>query len=102
MRQFSVGNQDDDIQSNVRKSLEISQARKIEFSTSKDTPSTSGQKRSSRDTDFLEPSSKRIRTTFPAQNRVHRRVIVRDYGKSIYKASSRAALFFDPLDAASA
>jgi hypothetical protein len=25
-------------------------------------------------------------------NRVHRRVIVRDYGKAIYKASSRAAL----------
>ena len=26
------------------------------------------------------------------QNRVHRRVIVRDYGKAIYKASSRAAM----------
>lgn len=25
-------------------------------------------------------------------NRVHRRVIVRDYGKAIYKANSRAAL----------
>jgi hypothetical protein len=26
------------------------------------------------------------------QNRVHRRVIVRDYGKALYKASSRTAL----------
>jgi hypothetical protein len=103
----SVGNQDDDVQSNVRKSLDISKGKimKLEFSISRKgqnngititttttTTATTGQKRSSSHTDAPVPSSKRTRSTPPARNRVHRRIIVCDYGKPIYKASSRAAL----------
>ena len=111
----SVGNKDDDVQGNVRKSLEISQGekRKLEEdsipwkslitpppTTATTTTTTTGHKRSSSQIDAPVPSSKRTRLTPPvrnrptslARNRVHRRVIVRDYGKPIYKASSRGAL----------
>jgi len=95
----SVGNQYDDVQSNVRKSLDLSKGKmrkldisKGENSTTVTSTTTAGQKQSSNHTDASLPPSKRTRSTPPVRNRVHRRVIIRDYGKSIYKASSRAAL----------
>jgi len=90
----SVGNQDDDVQSNVRKSLDISKGKikKLGQNSITITTTATGQKRSSSHIDALVPSSKRTRSTPPVRNRVHRRVIVCDYGKHIYKASSRAAL----------
>lgn len=64
--------------------------------------STAGRKRSSSQTSSQVPSSKRPRLESPTrvhqvhggvpENRIHRRVIVRDYGQNIYKASSPAAL----------
>src|SRR5579859_2497517 len=62
--------------------------------------STAGQKRSSSCTDAPLPPRKRTcsssqtraGTSTAIPNRVHRRVIVRDYGKAIYKASSRVAM----------
>lgn len=55
--------------------------------------------RSSSQIDASLPPSKRSCSASPTKagnsvlpNRVHRRVILRDYGKPIYKASSRAAL----------
>ncbi|KMW66850.1 hypothetical protein BDDG_11749 [Blastomyces dermatitidis ATCC 18188] len=60
-----------------------------------------GRKRSSDcvDTVFPPPPSKRTQSTSPMKrpagsplNRVHRRVIVQDYGKPIYESSSRVAL----------
>ncbi|KAG9233274.1 hypothetical protein BJ875DRAFT_442406 [Amylocarpus encephaloides] len=62
--------------------------------------STAGLKRSSSQTGAPLPPSKRSCSTSPTKagsnalpNRVHRRVILLDYGEPIYKASSRAALF---------
>ncbi|KAJ6114174.1 hypothetical protein N7512_007619 [Penicillium capsulatum] len=59
----------------------------------------SGTKRSSSQTGTSLPSSKRscsassIKASIsPPPNRVHRRIILCDYGKPIYKASTRAAL----------
>ncbi|KAF2452271.1 serine/threonine-protein kinase Sgk2 [Lineolata rhizophorae] len=54
-------------------------------------------KRSFSNTDAALPLPKRLCSSSPTkvqpiQNRVHRRVIVRDYGKPIYTASSRLAL----------
>ncbi|KAJ2891330.1 hypothetical protein MKZ38_000561 [Zalerion maritima] len=61
--------------------------------------STAGLKRSSSQTGASLPPSKRSCSTSPTKaastplpNRVHRRVVLRDYGKPIYRASSRAAL----------
>ncbi|KAH7636131.1 hypothetical protein B0T09DRAFT_33389 [Sordaria sp. MPI-SDFR-AT-0083] len=101
---------DDDVRSNVRGGIDVNKAKnyKLEHSTpstrtvtasaSRKGRSTSmaGKKRSSSQTDAALPSSKRSCTTQASsdalQNRVHRRVIVRDYGQPIYKASSRVAL----------
>ncbi|OJD23450.1 hypothetical protein ACJ73_05191 [Blastomyces percursus] len=68
----------------------------------KDQESASGLKRSSDCVDTLlpPPHSKRTQSSSPTKtptnnpplNRVHRRVIVRDFGRPIYKSSSRAAL----------
>jgi len=99
----SVGNQDDDVQSNVRKSLDISKGKmkRLEVLAKKNQNSititfTNGKKRSSSNIDEPVRSSKRPRSSLspplPLKNRVHRRVIVCDYGKPIYKASSRTAL----------
>jgi len=92
----SVGDRDDDIQSNVREGLDISTgvARKLDISArmgQKSTPSI-GQKRSSAHLDDSELPYREICSKFQARNRVHRRVIVRDFGKPVYKANSRAAL----------
>ncbi|KAI0389088.1 hypothetical protein F5Y17DRAFT_450431 [Xylariaceae sp. FL0594] len=62
---------------------------------------SAGSKRSSSHTGLALPPSKRSRSgsvspTKPGNvllpNRIHRRIVVRDYGKPIYKASSRVAL----------
>ncbi|EEH16178.1 serine/threonine protein kinase [Paracoccidioides brasiliensis Pb03] len=64
--------------------------------------STAGQKRSSDcvDTAFLPPPSKRTQSSSPSKsagcstpfNQVHRRIVIRDYGKPIYESSSKATL----------
>ncbi|KAL2363317.1 hypothetical protein RJZ56_003744 [Blastomyces dermatitidis] len=57
-----------------------------------------GEKRSSDSLQAPLPPSKRTRSSSPAkatttvQHRVHRRVVVQDYGKCIYKATSRVLL----------
>ncbi|KAF3049727.1 hypothetical protein E8E11_010167 [Didymella keratinophila] len=105
-----VGGQDDDIRANVRKGLDITKATNYMPGKSMPPPSTTrrrasrrdgsssaaGRKRSSSCTDVELPPSKRTCSSSPTKaaivNRVHRRVIVRDYGKAIYKASSPASL----------
>jgi len=105
-----VGEKEDDIQSNVRKGLDIRKAvnykagnplaRDEVRTTRKGQSSSTSQKRSSSQTNAPMPPSKRSCSRSPtkigrsnaSQNRIHRRVVIRDYGKSIYKASSRAAL----------
>ncbi|KAH8661037.1 hypothetical protein BGZ61DRAFT_485586 [Ilyonectria robusta] len=61
--------------------------------------SSAGTKRPPSETDAALPPTKRSCSASPTKasidampNRVHRRVILRDYGKPIYKASSRVAL----------
>jgi hypothetical protein len=108
-----VGGKDDDIRSNIRERLDITKAANYQRESSMLPPSTSavgapwkgrsssntGRKRSSSRTNALLPPGKRSCSSSPTKagsnavpNRVYRRVIVRDYGKAIYKASSRAAL----------
>ncbi|KAF1980438.1 hypothetical protein BU23DRAFT_444835 [Bimuria novae-zelandiae CBS 107.79] len=106
-----VGGQDDDIRGNVRRGLDITKAKNYRPESSMPPPSTAGRrvsrigrsstagrKRSSSYTDAPLPPSKRTCSTSPVKgdrataNRVHRRVIVRDYGKAIYKANSRVSL----------
>ncbi|OAX84081.1 hypothetical protein ACJ72_01560 [Emergomyces africanus] len=115
-----VSGKDDDILNTVRKGLDTTQTsnrlilplsrsesrtsldRRSSSSISLDRRSSSstGRKRSSSRTDTsLPPPRKRIQSSSPVKtaktstaNRVHRRVIIRDYGKAIYKASSRVAL----------
>ncbi|KAH7108768.1 hypothetical protein B0J11DRAFT_449461 [Dendryphion nanum] len=104
----SVGGQDDDIRKNVRKGLDITTASNYRPGGSMAPPnragrrvsrkdrssSVTGQKRSSSCTGARLPPSKRPCSSSPTKwgeataNRVHRRVIVRDYGKPIYEASS--------------
>ncbi len=107
-----VGGKEDDICNNVRKGLDITKAtndrpkrlampQKISTRSGRSTSTSSaGRKRPSSHTDAPLPPRKRTRSSSLAKsgkssaqrNRVHRRVIVRDYGKAIYKASSRAAM----------
>jgi hypothetical protein len=106
-----VGGQDDDIRGNVRGGLDITKATNYKPESSMP-PSTAGRrisrigrsssvagrKRSSSCTGAPLPPTKRTCSSSPTKggraiaNRVHRRVIVRDYGKAIYKASSRSNL----------
>ncbi|GKU22662.1 unnamed protein product, partial [Fusarium langsethiae] len=101
---------DDDIKSNTRRGLDIKSA--ANFRPPRPTPrnniasgasregrsSSSNRKRSPSQTGAHLPSSKRSCSVSPTKaistlpNRVHRRVIIRDYGMPIYKASSRSAL----------
>ncbi|KAH6883929.1 serine/threonine-protein kinase Sgk2 [Thelonectria olida] len=103
---------DDDVRSNVRKGLDITKATNyrpgrpvLPSSASassvshKGRSSSAGVKRPSSDIDAALPLSKRSRSASPTKasvealsNRVHRRVILRDYGNPIYKASSCVAL----------
>lgn len=107
-----VGGQDDDIRGNVRRGLDITKATNYRSESSMPPPSATGRrisrkgqsssatgrKRSSSCTDAPLPPSKRTCSSSPVKggrataNRVHRRIIVRDYGKTIYKASSRVSL----------
>ncbi|KAI5927512.1 serine/threonine-protein kinase Sgk2 [Camillea tinctor] len=114
-----VHDADDDIRNNVRRALDVTTGTKHWPGRSRPPPlqsavtsaasrggrssnrkSISGNKRSSSQTDAsLPPSKRHMPSASPAKaashelsNRVHRRVILRDYGKPIYKASSRSAL----------
>ncbi|KAJ8131534.1 hypothetical protein O1611_g2086 [Lasiodiplodia mahajangana] len=96
-----VHGKDDDIQSNVRKGLDITRASNYQTrrnSQTLDVELTSrdnsiGSKRPSSQTGALLPPNKRSRLgSASLTNRIHRRIVLRDYGKPIYKASSRVAL----------
>ncbi|KUI73248.1 hypothetical protein VM1G_08725 [Cytospora mali] len=101
----------DDVRGNVRRDLDITKAGKFSMeprssveplSTTSNTGAvqlhrgssiTAGKKRSA---SAMLPPSKRSRSDAPTEetppNRVHRRVIIRDYGKPICEASSLPAL----------
>ncbi|KAH7016047.1 uncharacterized protein B0I36DRAFT_368666 [Microdochium trichocladiopsis] len=105
---------DDNIRSNVRGGLDVTTATNYRPERSMLPPSiiasgasrrgrsssrAAGKKRSSSQIGAPLPPSKRSCSASPTKaggdalpNRVHRRVILRDYGKPIYKASSRSAL----------
>jgi hypothetical protein len=102
---------DDDVRNNVRKGLDVKNTenyrpgRSMMSSTTalgtprNDRSSTASRKRSANLTDAPLPPSKRSCSASPTKvdsnslpNRIHRRVVLRDYGKPIYKASSRTTL----------
>ncbi|EKV06646.1 hypothetical protein PDIG_76560 [Penicillium digitatum PHI26] len=108
-----IRDQDDDVQGNVRGDLDIRAA--SNYRPERSAPSTgtgttdgprksrsSGQsnlKRFSSQTGvFLRPNKRSCSASptkasiNPLPNRVHRRIVLRDYGKPIYKASTRTAL----------
>lgn len=106
-----VGGQDDDIRGSVRRGLDITKARNYRPESSMPSPSTagrhvsrmsrsssvSGRKRSSSASAPLPPtkrtySSSPIKGGRATATRVHRRVIIRDYGKPIHMASSKSSL----------
>ncbi|KAF1965563.1 hypothetical protein BU23DRAFT_593649 [Bimuria novae-zelandiae CBS 107.79] len=107
-----VGGQDDDIRGNVRRGLDVTKATNYKLESTMPPPSTTvpslsrkgrssnaaGRKRSSSCTNAPLPPSKRTCSSSPVKggrakaDRVHRRVIVRDYGKPIYMASSKTRL----------
>ncbi|KAB5513466.1 hypothetical protein GE09DRAFT_1013846 [Coniochaeta sp. 2T2.1] len=108
-----VRNADDDVRNNVRKGLDVTKATNYRQNRSRLSPSTStaglsrasrsssiaGAKRSSDQSGAPLPPSKRPCSTSPTKvssdalpNRVHRRIILCDYGLPIYEASSREAL----------
>ncbi|KAH7009376.1 uncharacterized protein B0I36DRAFT_378583 [Microdochium trichocladiopsis] len=101
---------DDDVRNNVRGGLDVTSATNYRPERSAPPSSTmasvsrkgrsssvaAGKKRSSSQAGASLPHSKRSCSTSQASgnlsNRVHRRVILRDYGTPIYKASSRTSL----------
>ncbi|WVN86082.1 uncharacterized protein L203_101240 [Cryptococcus depauperatus CBS 7841] len=112
-----IGDKDDDVLANIRQGIDLSKAVPYPLGRSKKataipsatgTPSQSrssgagvkaGVKRPSSETNVPPPPSKRSIPTSQTKtstemlsNRVHRRVILCDYGKPIYEASSRVAL----------
>ncbi|WVN88935.1 uncharacterized protein L203_106461 [Cryptococcus depauperatus CBS 7841] len=112
-----VGDKDDDVLANIRQGIDLSKAVPYRLGRSKKatatpsatgTPSQSrssgagvkaGVKRPSSETSVPLPPSKHTISTSQTEastkmlsNRVHRRVILCDYGKPIYEASSRVAL----------
>lgn len=108
-----VRNTEDDVRTNVRKGLDVRKAANYRQNRCRNTPTTNmtgqsraggsssatGTKRSSSQTVALLPPSKRTCSTSLTKddgdvlpNRVHRRIILSDYGIPIYKASSREAL----------
>ncbi|KAH7303034.1 hypothetical protein B0I35DRAFT_365665 [Stachybotrys elegans] len=103
----------DDVRSHIRGGLDITRATNYRPERSKPLPvmvaggsrqgrsnRRAGEKRSSSQTDAPVPHSKRSCSVSPTKvtvgealaNRIHRRVILDDYGKPIYEASSRSAL----------
>uniref|UniRef100_A0A8H7N259 non-specific serine/threonine protein kinase n=1 Tax=Bionectria ochroleuca TaxID=29856 RepID=A0A8H7N259_BIOOC len=103
----TVHGMEDDIRGNIRGGLDITRAANyrrerpmpssgITIGTSRNSRHSS-RKRSSSQTGAPLPPNKRSCSTSPTKaaslpNREHRRVILQDYGKPIYKASSRSAL----------
>ena len=104
---------DDDVQGNVRKGLDVTKATNYRQNRPRRSPSTStagpsrvgrsssiaGAKRSSHETGASLPPSKRPCSASPTKpssdvlpNRVHRRVILSDYGIPIYEADSPETL----------
>lgn len=112
-----VGGIDDDIQSNVRRGLDITTAENYRAKRMampeitgvakkhRNSRSTTGLKRSSSQAGASLPPSKRSCSVSPTKaprsaepNRVHRRVVLYDFGESIYKSSSRSALLLALAD----
>lgn len=102
-----IRNEDDDIRSNVRRGLDITRASNYCQTrlavSSQSRASSTGSKRSASQVGASLPPGKRSRSGSasasptkpgrpPLPNRIHRRIILRDYGKPIYKASSPSAL----------
>lgn len=106
-----VGGTDDDIQQNVRKGLDITTAENYHIGqpvlsrnmsragTPRPVLSTAGLKRPSGQASSSLPSTKRScfasptkAPSSPLPNRIHRRIVLLDYGTPIYKASCRQAL----------
>lgn len=90
-----VGGKEDDVQYNVRKGLNITEATNFKSEISKTgknrgQSSITNRKRSSSKRPCPSSSARLGQNILP--NRIHRRVIIRDYGKPIYHASSRVAL----------
>ncbi|KAI1382501.1 uncharacterized protein F4822DRAFT_443919 [Hypoxylon trugodes] len=100
-----INNSVNNIQLDIRKGLDITKASNYKVQ-SLNTPRASqisqGSKRSSSQIGAPLPASKRSRSESPVKrdpihpssppNRIHRRVIVRDYGQNIYETSSCMAL----------
>ncbi|KAM7182558.1 hypothetical protein V8F33_014221 [Rhypophila sp. PSN 637] len=103
----------DDVQGNVRKGMDVTTATNYRQNRSRLTPNAStadlsrigrsssiaGAKRSAHETGAPLPPHKRPCSTSPTKvgsdalpNRIHRRVVLSDYGIPIYKANSREAL----------
>jgi hypothetical protein len=102
----------DDVRGNVRRGLDVTRARNYPPARSENSLSANdmgrlgrrrssvGRKRSSSRTSATLPPSKRTCSSSPAkdgykatvQNRIHRRVIIRDYGTPIYKAKSLVSM----------
>ncbi|KAI1744015.1 hypothetical protein F4680DRAFT_408192 [Xylaria scruposa] len=94
-----VRGQVDDVRNNVRGELDITKANLCSEPALSSTTETLGtkRKRSSGRTGTPPPPSKRpclgsADGSSALPNRIHRRIIVRDHGKKIHKASSRVAL----------
>ncbi|TWU76972.1 hypothetical protein ED733_007337 [Metarhizium rileyi] len=102
----------DDVRSGVRQALDVTKAENYQPSrlmqplgmrvpsvSRKGCSSGGGLKRPSSDLGVALSPTKRTCSTSPTKlgmdalsNRIHRRVVLRDYGKSVYKASSQVAL----------
>ncbi|KAE8400506.1 hypothetical protein BDV37DRAFT_274354 [Aspergillus pseudonomiae] len=107
-----VNGEIDDVRENVRKGIDVTKASNYKPASNKqeeakDTArlgrsknrSRTGHKRSSSCAEVPLPPSKRTcssssnrKQDLTPQNRIHRRVCIRDYGKSICRATSRVAL----------
>ncbi len=103
---------DDDIHKNIRKELDVARATNrglgrailpssasVPVGLRKERSNSAGLKRPSADKDTAVTPSKRSRSATPTKakgeplpNRIHRRIIVQDYGTPIYKATSRMAI----------
>jgi hypothetical protein len=100
----------DDIRDNIRRGLDVSKAADYRPTRFEGSPtistadsrstSTGGRKRSSSRTGVAPSASKRTCSSSPSKsaksldlpNRIHRRIIVRDYGTAIYKAKSSVSM----------
>ncbi|KAH8434137.1 protein kinase family protein [Aspergillus melleus] len=104
-----IDGRNDDVRDNIRRGLDVRKAANYQPTRSEESPAanaadtvstgrptnTVGRKRSSSRAGAGQPASKRTclgspskRANLDVPNRVHRRVVVRDYGTPIYKARS--------------